>query len=97
MCKHIILLIVFLLFDILVNGYELELCSNEKIPNRICKMKSNYDKAKIPNHEFGLNCAFKVYDIDDIDEVEHSIKIYVKVKFTWFDPRLYHSNWTKKE
>ena len=97
MCKHIILLIVFLFLDILVNGYELELCSNEKIPNRICKMKSNYDKAKLPNDQFGLNCTFKVYDIDDIDEVEHSIKIYVKVKFTWFDPRLYHSNWTKKE
>ena len=96
MCKHIILLIVFLFLDILVNGYELELCSDEKIPNRICKTNDNYDKAKLPVNEFDLNCTVKVYDIDDIDEVEHTLTIYLKMKFSWFDPRLYHSNWTKK-
>ena len=87
---------LILVTSVIVNGYKLNLCSDEKNPNRICKMKVTYDEAKLPANEFGLNCTVKVYDIDDIDEVEHTITIYLKMEFSWFESRLYHSNWTKQ-
>ena len=87
---------LILVTSVIVNGYKLNLCSDEKNPNRICKMKVTYDEAKLPANEFGLNCTVKVYDIPDIDEDDHTVTIFAKVKVSWFDPRLHHSNWTKE-
>ena len=58
------------------DGNELNLCSHEKIPYRICKMNETYDNAKLPTNDFGLNCTVKVYDISDINDLDHTVTIY---------------------
>ena len=70
------------------------MCSEEKKSNQICKIYENYDKLEIPSKEFQINCSILVYDIVEINEVKHSITLYLHVILMWYDERLNVSNGT---
>ena len=70
------------------------MCSEEKKPNQICKINENYDRLEIPAKEFHMNCSISVYDLVEINEVKHSITLYMNVKLMWYDKRLNVSNGT---
>ena len=78
----------------IVESSELRLCSEEKNPNRICKIDENYDNLEIPAKKVQMNSSITLYDIVEIDEVDHSITIYMKVQLYWHDQRLNPSNRT---
>ena len=76
-------------------GSELRMCNEENRPNHICKVDENYGKLELPMEDFQMNCSMSLYDIVEIDEVDHSITIYLNVYLRWYDQRLTYSNGTK--
>ena len=81
-------------FITLIRSHILSTCDEEKYPNHVCKIYQHYDTSKIPMKDFHMNCTVSIYDISEIDEVDHSITIFMNVYLRWFDPRLHHSNLT---
>ena len=77
-----------------VKSSELRMCNEENRPNHICKVDENYEKIEIPKEDFHMNCTMSLYDIVEIDEVDHTITIYMNVYLRWYDQRLNHSNGT---
>ena len=89
-------LILLCLTKNIIGSSELRLCSEETNPNHICKLDENYNNLKVPAKKVQMNSSITLYDIVEIDEVDHSITIYIKVHIYWHDQRLNPSNMTKE-
>ena len=94
--KYLVFMLISSFVTLVVRGHKLSTCDEEKYPNHVCKIDQYYDASKVPMNNFHMNCTVSIYDISEIDEVDHSITIFMNVYLRWFDPRLHHSNLTNE-
>ena len=81
----------------LCESYDLEVCTKETNPNRICKLQETYDASEVPvNDKITIKSTANIFDIFNVDEKDHFIAIYLQMEYDWVDPRLYYSNLTEK-
>ena len=89
------MLITIIFYAFLSKSYgELISCNNNTHKgNFLCKIDENYDKGRTPRPlPVSLDSKVRIYDISDIDEVEHTITMYLRLYVNWPDTRLSYIN-----
>ena len=81
------------------NSNLLIFCDDQKndhlIGDHICHVDKVYDKHKVPGTlPLTINSRFIIFEIVEINEIDHSITIYFRIKLYWNDPGLSYKNKT---
>ena len=67
--------------------------SKDFIGDYICHVDKVYDKNKVPGKlPLTLNSRFEIFDVSEINEIDHSITIYFMIRIHWNDPGLSYKN-----
>ena len=67
--------------------------NNNFIGDYICHVDKVYDKNKVPGKlPLTLNSRFEIFDVSEINEIDHSITIYLMIRIHWNDPGLSYKN-----
>ena len=71
-----------------------EIFNNElKDGNWICKIDKDYDKNTVPKPlPQKLDSILQIYEVSDVDEIEHTISIHFKHYIRWTDKGLSYHN-----
>lgn len=96
-------MIIAFIFPILLFGKcesaDLYNCDDEvfdkvyKTGNWMCKLDKNYDELSVPKPSpLHLDSKIQIYEISDVDEVEHTISIHFKHYVIWTDYGLGYLN-----
>ena len=63
--------------------------------NYICQLDKVYDKTNVPGLlPLHLNLWIQILDVTEINEIEHSITIFLRLHVFWNDPGISYRNQT---
>ena len=94
---------MLLIFSIFVYGWsesakfyscDDDIFNNDlKSGNWICKLDNNYDRTTVPEPlPQKLDSLLQIYEVSDINEIEHTISIHFKHYIQWTDNGLSYFN-----
>ena len=71
-----------------------EIFGNElKAGNWICKLDKDYDRTTVPKPlPQKLDSILQIYEVSDVNEIDHTISIHFKHYIRWTDPGLSYHN-----
>ena len=77
-------------------AFEFLTCNSSSthiIRNNICKLDEKYDQTAVPMPiPLILDSEINMYEVTDIDEIDHSITVYMSLNVKWSDKGLAMEN-----
>ena len=80
-----------------ISATGLQHCNATKEVDYVCKINEDYDKNKVPGKlPLTLKPLIMILDVTEVNEVDHSITIYLRLAMNWVDPGLRFVNQSTK-